>query len=121
MEGSIELESPWDGWRFVSYPHVSGEPPILHPRHKRVEGSSRVGFVDTSTGGILCRLEERLMPPRRSTREARLDALRLVDEGRPVAEVARNRGIHVNTLDGRAEQALSAYAVDDASCTDART
>ena len=37
---------------------------------------------------------------RRYTREFKLDALKLVAEGRPVAEVARNLGIHVNTLHG---------------------
>lgn len=43
-------------------------------------------------------------PRRRYTREFKLDALRLVDEGRPVAEVARNLGIHVNTLHGWRQQ-----------------
>lgn len=37
---------------------------------------------------------------RRYSREFKLDALKLVSEGRPVAEVARNLGIHVNTLHG---------------------
>lgn len=43
-------------------------------------------------------------PRRRYTREFKLDALRLIDEGRPVAEVARNLGIHVNTLHGWRQQ-----------------
>lgn len=46
-------------------------------------------------------------PRRRYTREFKLDALRLVDEGRPVAEVARNLGIHVNTLHGWRQQFAS--------------
>jgi transposase len=37
---------------------------------------------------------------RQYTREFKLDALRLVAEGRPVAEVARAIGVHVNTLHG---------------------
>jgi len=37
---------------------------------------------------------------RKYTREFKLDALRLVAEGRAVAEVARGLGVHVNTLHG---------------------
>jgi transposase-like protein len=37
---------------------------------------------------------------RRYSREFKLDALKLVAEGRPVGEVARSLGIHVNTLHG---------------------
>lgn len=37
---------------------------------------------------------------RRYSREFKLDALKLVAEGRAVAEVARNLGVHVNTLHG---------------------
>ena len=37
---------------------------------------------------------------RRYSREFKLDALKLVAEGRPVAEVARNLGVHVNTVHG---------------------
>ena len=38
------------------------------------------------------------------TREFKLDALRLIDQGRSVAEVARNLGVHVNTLHGWRQQ-----------------
>ena len=48
---------------------------------------------------------------RRYTREFKLDALKLVAEGRPVAEVARNLGIHVNTLHGWRAQ----FAADPAA------
>lgn len=46
------------------------------------------------------------MPKRRKgyTREFKLDALRLIDQGRSVAEVARNLGVHVNTLHGWRQQ-----------------
>lgn len=43
---------------------------------------------------------------RQYSREFKLDALRLVAEGRPVAEVARGLGVHVNTVHGwRAQMA----------------
>ena len=38
------------------------------------------------------------------TREFKLDALRLIAQGRSVAEVARNLGVHVNTLHGWRQQ-----------------
>jgi transposase len=37
---------------------------------------------------------------RRYSREFKLDALKLVAEGRSVAEVARSLGVHVNTVHG---------------------
>lgn len=40
-------------------------------------------------------------------REFKLDAVKLVAEGRPVAEVARRLGIHVNTLHGWRAQLAS--------------
>jgi transposase len=48
---------------------------------------------------------------RRYSREFKLDALKLVAEGRSVAEVARGLGIHVNTLHGwRAQLAADPQA-----------
>ena len=49
------------------------------------------------------------MPKRRRgyTDEFKLDALRLIDQGRSVAEVARNLGVHVNTLHGWRQQLSS--------------
>jgi len=44
---------------------------------------------------------------RRYRREFKLDALKLVAEGRPVAEIARGLGIHVNTLHGWRAQLAS--------------
>lgn len=49
------------------------------------------------------------MPKRRRgyTDEFKRDALRLIDQGRSVAEVARNLGVHVNTLHGWRQQLSS--------------
>ena len=60
---------------------------------------------------------------RRYSREFKLDALKLVAEGRPVAEVARNLGVHVNTVHGWRAQlgshAPSAAAIQEEADKDA--
>ena len=56
---------------------------------------------------------------RQYSREFKLDALKLVAEGRSVASVARGLGIHVNTLHGwrvqLADDPQSAFAERDSS------